>query len=85
VSVAQKWQRYSAALRTHEDGHYAHGVEAAAEIQSLGQSLRAQNDCSAMAKDFDDQAASIIEKYRAADAAYDAETRRGRTQGTRFP
>jgi predicted secreted Zn-dependent protease len=84
-ALAKKWQSYNAALRVHEDGHYSHGVRAAEEIKSLGQSLRTSGGCSALAKLFDDQAASILEKYRMADAAYDADTKHGRTQGAIFP
>ena len=84
-ALAKKWQSYNAALRIHEDGHFSHGVRAAEEIKSLGQSLRMSGGCSALAKLFDDQAASIIEKYRMADAAYDADTKHGRTQGAIFP
>jgi predicted secreted Zn-dependent protease len=84
-ALVKKWQSYIAALRVHEDGHYSHGKRAADEIKSLGQSLRTSDDCSTMAKLFDDQAASILEKYRVADVAYDADTKHGRTQGATFP
>ena len=84
-ALVKKWQSYIAALRVHEDGHYSHGIRAAEEIKSLGQSLGTSDDCSTMAKRFDDQAASILEKYRVADVAYDADTKHGRTQGATFP
>jgi predicted secreted Zn-dependent protease len=84
-ALVKKWQSYIAALRVHEDGHYSHGRKAAEEIKSLGQSLRTSDDCSTMAKLFDDQAASILERYRVADVAYDADTKHGETQGATFP
>jgi predicted secreted Zn-dependent protease len=84
-ALVKRWQSYIAALRVHEDGHYSHGVRAAEEIKSLGQSFGISDDCSTMAKRFDDQAASILEKYSLADAAYDADTKHGRTQGATFP
>jgi predicted secreted Zn-dependent protease len=84
-ALIKKWQSYIAALRLHEDGHYSHGVRAGEEIKSLGQSLRTSNGCSTLVSLFNDQAASILEKYREADAAYDADTRHGRTQGAVFP
>jgi predicted secreted Zn-dependent protease len=84
-ALLKKWQSYIAALRVHEDGHYSHGVRAAEEIKSLGQSLHTPEGCSTFAKHFNDQAASILEKYKVADAAYDADTKHGRTQGAVFP
>jgi predicted secreted Zn-dependent protease len=84
-ALVKKWQSYIAALRLHEDGHYSHGVRAAEEIKSLGQTLRTSDACSTFAKRFDEQAASILEKYKVADAAYDADTKHGQTQGAIFP
>jgi predicted secreted Zn-dependent protease len=84
-ALITRWQSYISALRIHENGHYAHGVKAAEEIDSLGQSFRVSGDCSTIAKKFSDQAATIIEKYRAADETYDRRTQLGRTQGVRFP
>ena len=84
-SLIRKWQNYIAALRLHEDGHYAHGVGAAKEIEDLGQSFHVSDNCSTIAKKFNDQASSILEKYMAMDAIYDHDTNHGQTQGARFP
>ena len=84
-ALVKKWQSFISALRVHEDGHYSHGRMAAEEIKSLGQSLRTSDDCSTMAKLFDDQVHSILEKYKVADVAYDADTKHGETQGAIFP
>jgi|HubBroStandDraft_2_1064218.scaffolds.fasta_scaffold232786_2 predicted secreted Zn-dependent protease len=84
-ALLKKWQAYIASLRVHEDGHYSHGVKAADAIKSLGQSFHTSDGCSIFAKNFNDEAASIIEKYRVADASYDADTQHGRTQGAIFP
>lgn len=84
-SLIRKWQSYMAALRLHEDGHYAHGVGAAKEIEDLGQSFHVSDNCSAIGKAFNDQADSILEKYKAMDATYDHDTNHGQTQGARFP
>jgi predicted secreted Zn-dependent protease len=83
--LVEKWQKYLSALRVHENGHYAHGVSAAEEIRALPQSIRASDNCSTLAMQFDSQAASILEKFKAADAAYDTDTKHGRTQGAAFP
>jgi predicted secreted Zn-dependent protease len=84
-SLAKNWRSFATALRRHEEGHYAHGLKAREEIEELGRSFRVPGSCATIEEVFREQAKSIIDKYRAADAAYDAETRHGRTQGVRFP
>lgn len=83
--LAKKWRSFATALRRHEDGHYAHGVQARAEIEELGRSFRVPGSCATIEEAFRLQSKAIIEKYRAADAAYDAQTRHGKSQGVRFP
>lgn len=84
-SLVRKWDRYIAALRLHEDGHYAHGVSAAQAIEALEHSLRASGDCAATTDAFNRQAHAILDKYKALDATYDRDTDHGRTQGAQFP
>jgi predicted secreted Zn-dependent protease len=84
-ALVQKWGRYLAALRLHENGHYAHGASAAKEIEALAQSFHGFGDCQAMALAFNAKARSIIRKYNALDVTYDRETDHGRTQGAEFP
>lgn len=83
--LVQKWNRYLAALRIHENGHYAHGASAAQEMETLAKSLHGFGDCRAMVSEFNDRAHAIIRKYNLLDAAYDRETDHGRTQGAQFP
>ncbi len=84
-SLVRKWERYLAALRIHEDGHYAHGVAARNEIQALGQSFQITGSCTTMAEAFNDEAKSILAKYGAMDATYDRDTGHGKSQGAIFP
>lgn len=84
-ALVQKWDRYLAALRLHEEGHYDHGADAAKEIEALAKSFHDSGDCKAMVAAFNEQARSIIEKYNALDVAYDRETDHGRAQGAQFP
>ncbi|MEO6829231.1 MAG: DUF922 domain-containing protein [Acidobacteriaceae bacterium] len=83
--LRRDWKRYLAALRVHEDGHYAHGVAARNEIQALGQSFQIAGSCTTIAKTFNDLAASILDKYGAMDQKYDHDTGHGKTQGAIFP
>ncbi len=84
-ALAAKWRAFVAALRVHENGHYAHGISAADEIRAVGQSFRIPGRCSNISSLFDERATKILDKYRAADVAYDLATRHGRTQGVVFP
>ena len=84
-ALAQKWRAFSIALRRHEEGHYAHSLKAAEEIEVLGRTFSVPGSCATIQQAFKEQSKAIIDKYRAADAAYDAETRHGKTQGVRFP
>lgn len=85
ASLARKWDSYLAALRRHEDGHYAHGLAAQKEIEALGQSFHVAGACSAIAKAFNDEASSIIARYQGLDAKYDLDTDHGKSQGATFP
>jgi predicted secreted Zn-dependent protease len=84
-SLVKKWRLFIDALRRHEEAHFAHGVSAAAEVEELGENFRVDTQCSMIGQAFNDEAKRIIDKYRAADAAFDARTRNGRTEGVRFP
>ena len=85
ASVGKKWDRYLVALRSHEDGHYAHGIAARDEIENLGKSFRVPGPCTTIAKAFDDRANAISARYNRLDIQYDQETDHGETQGAVFP
>jgi predicted secreted Zn-dependent protease len=84
-ALIRKWQNYATALRVHEEGHHSHGVRAAEEIRLLRHSINTPDGCSTFERRFESEATSILEKYRRADASYDADTKHGRTQGATFP
>jgi predicted secreted Zn-dependent protease len=83
--LVQDWDKYLAALKLHEEGHYAHGESAARDIEAMARSFHGSGDCATVVSEFNAQARSIIERYKALDAAYDQETDHGRTQGAQFP
>lgn len=83
--LRRDWKRYLAALKVHEDGHYAHGVAAQKEIQALGQSFEIAGSCTTIAKTFNDEATAIMDKYAALDLKYDHDTGHGKSQGAIFP
>ena len=79
--LKKEWQDFIAALRVHESGHYAHGVEAAAEVQGIEPSIQPASDCPDLTRQVTHRAESILEKYRAIDAQYDRDTNHGQKQG----
>ena len=84
-SLVKKWQIYIAAVRVHEDGHYAHGLAAAQEIVAASKSFRASGDCSTLLSQFMEHVAPLYKKYANADAEYDIQTQHGKTQGAIVP
>jgi predicted secreted Zn-dependent protease len=81
ASLLEEWQHYVGALRIHENGHYAHGVEAAREVQALEGSIPPAGDCAALTRQVTERAQAIMEKFRALDAQYDRDTNHGQKQG----
>ena len=78
---AADFDRYLMALRTHENGHYAHGQQAAREIERTLMSLPATASCSLLEERANRAGHEIIARYSAMDKQYDLETEHGRTQG----
>ena len=81
ASLGKEWEDFVAALWVHESGHYAHGVEAADEIQALEGSTPPASDCQELTRQVTGRAESIVDKYRAIDAQYDRDTNHGQKQG----
>ena len=78
--VVQVWDRISALLREHEDGHHRLAIEAAREVRRrLGKAVRADS-CGALKSRLNDTANAVLREYRAKQAAYDERTDYGRDQ-----
>ncbi len=85
ASLVERWQRYLAALRGHEDGHVAVGDEAARAIERLLSGRPVQEDCGSAESEANAAAQAEIARARQEDLRYDRETGYGATQGARFP
>lgn len=80
--LVQTWDRFSAVLREHEDGHHRIAVAAAKEVRrKLGKRTRATS-CEALKRKLDDTVNSVLREYRKKQAAFDADTDFGRKQTT---
>jgi predicted secreted Zn-dependent protease len=81
-SVVAEWQRFIAALETHEAGHKDISARAGREIKDQLRGLMGL--CSQVSTRANDLARRIINDATQAQRRYDAETRHGLTQGTGF-
>jgi predicted secreted Zn-dependent protease len=79
-----RWNRYLAALRSHEDGHRARAEAAAGEMRRKLLGERA-TDCRVLEARLDSMASALLAGLRERQAAYDRETDFGQKQGVRRP
>ena len=80
--LVQTWNRFSAVLREHEDGHHHIAVAAAKEVRRrLGKRTRAAS-CEALKVKLDDTVKTVLGEYRKKQADFDADTDFGRKQTT---
>lgn len=79
------WDRYLAALQTHEDGHRDFGVRGAHEVEQQIRALPAHGSCRELEAAANAAGHRVLDKYRAQELAYDRDTRHGATQGAVFP
>ena len=82
--AVREWERYSAALRAHEDGHFQTGAAAREAIERELAAMRSTSGCPALAKELDARGMAIIGEHQAREREYDASTRHGATQGARL-
>ena len=83
--LIQQWGIYIAALRAHEDGHKAIGLEAGNQILQHLQTLAAYPSCDDLEHAADEIGRRVTDEARRRETAYDRATRHGATQGARFP
>lgn len=85
LDLQEKWNDYMKALKEHEDGHKDLAVGAAREIEWTLTNLDASPNCEEIRIRANALAREILQNYREQEAAYDAMTRFGETQGAVFP
>lgn len=89
ASLRKDWERYSTALRHHEDGHAAIGEAAANAVRVTFQKRlddgSASLDCGALSNELDALGNVAAKNGHEKDLAYDRTTAHGEAQGARFP
>lgn len=83
--LVKRWRRYLEALKEHESGHRETGFRAATDITEELPRLPPRPTCEEAEEAANAAARAVLERHRAHDAEYDAETRHGETQGAVFP
>ena len=75
------WTKFAEALQRHEDGHKAHGVKAAKEIEAAVLAIRPASNCEDLELAANTAAQAVVTKYKALDEEYDRKTDHGRNRG----
>lgn len=83
--LVKHWRRYLDALKEHETGHRDTGFRAATDITEELPALPPKPTCEEAEEAANAAARAVLERHRARDTEYDAETRHGATQGAVFP
>lgn len=85
AALMSSWNRYLKALRVHEQGHGAIAVGIGRTLQASIRALAPRRSCQKLEAAADALGAGAIERANRVEAAYDARTNHGATQGARFP
>jgi predicted secreted Zn-dependent protease len=83
-ALRSTWDRFSTALRMHEDGHRDNGVRVANAVAGRLRTLPAEKDCAAMNQRIAAVTRDVQDAHKDIDAAYDRATNRGETQGVKI-
>ena len=75
------FERYAAALKQHELGHYQIGKDAAATIDQALLDMPPMRNCTSLDKVANDGAYQALERYKEKERLYDANTEHGKSQG----
>jgi predicted secreted Zn-dependent protease len=75
----RQWERFSAALKVHEEGHVEHGIQLSNALAQLS-GMQAPS-CGEVESKLKQRADDLIRSYSNVDVEYDRTTNHGATQG----
>jgi predicted secreted Zn-dependent protease len=84
-ALVRRWNRYTAALGVHEEGHAVNGVTTARDILHRLARFSTTAGCAVLGVRANAAASREIAAGNARDRGYDSRTDHGATQGARFP
>jgi predicted secreted Zn-dependent protease len=85
ATLVRRWNRYLKALRRHERGHGTIAIEAGRKMVKNLRLLDPRSSCSRLEKAADGVGRQGVARLNKVEAAYDAKTNHGTTQGAHFP
>jgi predicted secreted Zn-dependent protease len=80
-ALRSRWKQFEDALRSHEDRHKQHAIQAGKDIEAAIRSAKPAGNCEDLDTAANAAAEKIVEKYRKLDEDYDRKTRYGGTEG----
>jgi len=84
-ALRRRWDEYVNALETHEMGHAERATAVARLFAAALEDAAGESDCARLGNVLNTLGQSYIDQGRASDAAYDAATDHGATEGATFP
>lgn len=84
-TLAQRWDKYIAALEDHEREHMQIALRAARMIQQRLSSLEIARTCPLLEESINLTGQTLLDQFRSDDDEYDRRTKHGASQGARFP
>jgi predicted secreted Zn-dependent protease len=84
-AVAQRWDKWIAALEVHETEHTQIALAAAQVIHERLSAVEAARTCPLLEESINSKGLALLDQLRNDNAEYDRRTQHGATQGTRFP
>lgn len=85
LAVKTRWGDFSAALRTHEQGHQRIAEEGAQQLEDELRGLGTADSCPALERRASERFADVSHAIQQRQQAYDQGTGNGRSQGAVFP
>jgi predicted secreted Zn-dependent protease len=85
TTLAAQWNSFLSALGKHEKGHGAIAIAAGKKLTAKIRALTPRSTCSRLEATANRIGETEVKRTNVAEAAYDARTDHGATQGARFP
>ena len=83
--VARRWEKYYAALFSHEQGHKDIGIRAARDIETQIAAMGPRQTCAQLENDANEIGMKVVDRYSRLEKDYDRSTNHGLNTGAVFP
>lgn len=83
--LEDQWQKYAAALKHHEDGHYSIALASTEQLRQRISTLTSSSGCPTLSSEVNTVAKATLAEFKKKNADYDLMTEHGMKQGAVFP